>query len=93
MCPLTSCPPCVQDQGVNRWNASHAEVQHVRMLPVTLIASHTAAEQNVHRARASLCSAHVNHPAPDAAERVLDSTNPGCQLQLLSRAGTLQQRE
>lgn len=31
------------------------------MLPVTLTAYHAAADQNLHRARASLCSAHVNH--------------------------------
>lgn len=52
------------------------------MPPVTLTAYHAAADQNLHRARASLCGVHVNHPATDAAEHLLDTTNPGCQLQL-----------
>lgn len=74
-------------------NDSPFEMQDVRTLPVTLIVYHAAANQNLHRARASLCGIHINHPATDAAERLLDATNPGRQLQLHSKTGTLHQRE
>lgn len=69
------------------------EMQDVRMLPVTPIVCRVAANQNLHRGRASLRGIHINHSATAAAERWLDTTNPGCQLQLDSKAGTLQQRE
>lgn len=75
------------------WHDSQFEMKDVRMLPVTPIIYPAAANQNFHRARSSPCSIHVNHPATDAAECLLDTTNPGCQLQLYSKTGTPHQRE